>query len=159
MIRLRDAVSKEVVELDPTTKVRLIDGLHYVETQEVRMIGAWTELQSLRAFEMVQVDTGLIDDEQPRVMAILPRRSNGVAALIASMVVGLSTLGCSGPTYHYSYTCYGNGCEPMPRQMSYHMMTPAPVADVIYVDRPVELRVRRDRSSFVRRAALPRRSK
>ena len=160
MIRLRAIDGeREVVEMAPDTRCLLIDGLHYTETKEVRTIGVMTTLQELRAFEMVQVDTGFCDEEQPRVMTILPKRRNGIAMLVAALAMSLLA-GCgSGATYHYSYTCYGNGCAPPPPSFTFiHTQMPLQ-ARVVYVDRPVELLVRRDGSvdTNQRRAALPRR--
>lgn len=157
MIRLRDAETKEVVELDELTDVQLIDGLHYIESKgEVKPVGAKTKLKDLRAFDAVEVDTGFDDQEQPRVMTLLPRRSNGVAALIAALAVGLNVLGCSGTTYHYSYTCYGQDCAP-PETIGYMRQQVLPQqAHVVYVDRPMEVHVRHDGTINTRRAASPR---
>jgi len=160
MIQLRGMDdNKEVVEVADDTVCHLIDGLHYTDTKEVRRIGAKTTLQELRAFEIVEVDTGLDDDEQPRIMAIMPRSRSGVAALVASLALMLLS-GCgSGATYHYSYTCFGNGCA-TPVQMfgaMYPHVLPQQ-ARVVYVNRPVELRVHNDGASEIqRRAAMPRR--
>lgn len=159
MIQLRGVRDKELVEMDEATKCQLIDGLHFVETNEVKRIGAKTTLRELRAFEMVEVDTGFDDDKEPRVMAIMPKRNNGIAALVASLAGALVMMGCgSGATYHYSYTCYGQGCEPPPMAMNLYVpqTMPAP-ASVVYVDRPVEVRVRHDGTIDTRRAAMPRR--
>lgn len=162
MIRLRDAKTKEVVELDEHTRVCLIDGLHYIESRgEVKRIGAMTKLRDLRAFETVEVDTGFDDQVQPRIMTILPKHTNGVAAFVAAMAVGLSSLGCTGTTYHYSYTCYGQGCVP-PATIGYMPQQVLPQqAHVQYVNRPVEIHMRRDGTidtrDFQRRAAQPRR--
>ena len=73
MVQLRDVTDKEVVEMAPDAKCYLIDGLLFAETKEVRRIGAETTLRELRAFEIVQVDTVIDDEEQPRVMSILPK--------------------------------------------------------------------------------------
>lgn len=158
MIKLRGLEGKEVIELAPTTKCRLIDGLHYTETKEVRTIGAMTTLQELRAFEIVQVDSGFDDDEQPQVMTILPKRRDGIAALVASLALSLLT-GCgSGSTRHYSYTCFGNGCAPPPPSFVFTHTQMPQQARVVYVNRPVEVFVRRDGSvDTQRRAAQPRR--
>ena len=157
MIRLRDLEDKSVVELAPDTWCYLIDGLHFTETKEVKRIGAVTTLRELRAFEMVEVDTGIDDDKQPRVMAILPRLRNGVAMLIASIAMALFTFGCSGATYTYSYTCYGQGCAPPPMAMNYMMVPSSPAqAGVVYVNRPMEVHVLRDGTINTRRAAEPR---
>ena len=157
MIRLRGMEEKEVVEMAADTKCYLIDGLHYTETKEVKRIGALTTLRELRAFEMVEVDTGIDDDDQPRVMAILPRLQQGMAMLIASMVMALFMFGCSGATYTYSYTCYGQGCAPPPMAMNYTMVPSMPAqAGVVYVDRPLEVHVMRDGTINSRRAAMPR---
>lgn len=159
MIRLRGLEGKEVVEMAPTTKCHLIDGLRYTETKEVHTIGAMTTLQELRAFEMVQVDTGIDDDEQPQVMAILPKRRDGYAALVASLALSLLA-GCgSGSTYHYSYTCFGNGCAPPPPSFVFTHIQMPQQARVVYVNRPIELLVRHDGTvdTNQRRAAQPRR--
>lgn len=157
MIRLRDVDQKDTVEMAPDTKCYLIDGLHYTETKEVKRIGAMTTLRELRAFEMVEVDTGHDDEEQPRVMAILPRLTQGVAMLIASIAMSLLAFGCSGATYTYSYTCYGQGCAPTPVAMNYMMAPSSPAkADVVYVSRPMEVHVLRDGTINTRRAAEPR---
>jgi len=158
MIQLRGVEDKEVVEMAPDTKCYLIDGLHYTETKEVKRIGALTTLQELRTFEMVEVYTGFDDDEQPRVMAILPRRKNGVASLLAAMVLGLGVFGCSGATYSYSYSCYGQGCVPPTVQVGVMYQRSMPYqARVMYVNRPMEIQVLRD-GTTQRRAAMPRRS-
>lgn len=161
MIQLRGADDdKEVVEMAPNTKCQLIDGLHYVETKQVQRIGVVTTLQELRAFEMVVVDTGFGDETQPRVMTILPKKRHGMASLLASLVVAACSIGCTGTTYHYSYTCYGQGCAP-PVTFGYTQRAMPQQARVMYVDRPVEVRVRRDGTidtrDFQRRAAQPRR--
>lgn len=159
MIQLRGVDEKDVVEMSPDTKCYLIDGLHYTATKEVKRIGAMTTLQELRAFEMVEVDTGFEDDAQPRVMAILPRRKNGMAALLASMVLAMNAFGCSGATYSYSYSCYGQGCVPPPVQVGFMYRQAVPQqASVVYVDRPLVVHVQRDGTPQVRRAAMPRRS-
>lgn len=159
MIQLRGMDDdKEMVEVAKGTVCHLIDGLHYTDTKEVRRIGAKTTLQELRAFEIVEIDTGFDDDAQPRIMAIMPKRGNGVAALVASLAMMLLS-GCgSGATYHYSYTCYGNGCAPPPMfGVMYPRLLPQQ-ARVVYVNRPVELRVHSDGASEIqRRAATPRR--
>lgn len=156
MIRLRGHEDKTVIEMDPATKVQLIDGLHYVETNEVRRIGALTELCALRAFEMVEVLTGFEDDETPSLMTILPKKRNGFAAMVASLVLAMCAVGCGPAAYSYTYTCYGQGCvQPMPQAyapMYYQQAVPQPV----YVDRPMEIRVNDDGSSYVqRRPAQP----
>jgi len=159
MIRLRGMDdNKEMVEVAADTMCHLIDGLHYTDTKEVRRIGAKTMLQDLRAFEIVEIDTGFDDDEQPRIMAIMPKRSNGVAALVASLAMMLLS-GCgSGMTYHYSYTCYGNGCAPRPMFGATYTHALPQQARVMYVNRPVELLVHHDGASEIqRRAAMPRR--
>lgn len=154
MIQLRGMIDKEVVEMADDTMCQLIDGLHYIETNQVRTIGAMTELSSLRAFEMVQVDTGFDDHEQPRIMSILPKRRNGIAALLASTLLMLVT-GCgTGATYTYSYTCYGSGCEPPP--VVHYVTGAAATPSVVYVNRPVEVHVRRDGTINTRRVASPR---
>lgn len=158
MIRLRGVDEKEVVEMAPTTVCQLIDGLHYVETKEIRRIGAKTTLAELRAFEMVEVVTGFEDDdERPSIMSILPKNRDGIAALIATSALMLGAVGCgSGATYHYSYTCYGEGCAPPPVAMNLYVpQMPPAQASVIYVDRPVEVRVRHDGTIATRRAAMP----
>jgi hypothetical protein len=143
----------------PDTKCHLIDGLLFVETKEVKRIGAETTLQELRAFEMVQVDTGVDDDEQPRIMSILPKRKNGVAMFIATGLMALASFGCSGATYSYSYSCFGQGCAPPPMRIGYMYPPSIPQqAQVVYVDRPMEVRVLRDGTPQMRRAAMPRRS-
>ncbi len=160
MIRLRGVDGKEVVEMDESTNVQLIDGLHYVATHEVKPIGAMTTLRELRAFEMVQVDTGFDDQEQPRVMTILPKRKNGLASFILATTMALGALGCSGATYSYHYTCYGQGCAPPPRPVNMYVSQATPAsAGVVYVDRPLEVHVQRDGTINSRRAAMPRRSK
>lgn len=159
MIQLRGVDGKELVEMDELTVVQLIDGLHYVETHEVKTIGAMTTLRELRAFEMVQVDTGFDEQEQPRIMTILPKRKNGVASLILAMTMALGAFGCSGATYSYHYSCYGQGCAPLPVPVNMYVPRVTPVAGVVYVDRPVEVHVRRDGTIESRRAAMPRRSK
>lgn len=159
MIQLRGMDDdKEVVEVADDTMCHLIDGLHYADTKEVRRIGAKTTLQQLRAFEIVEIDTGFDDDEQPRIMAIMPRRRNGIAALVASLALTLLS-GCgSGMTYHYSYTCFGNGCAPQPMLGAMYTNVLPQQARVVYVNRPVELRVHNDGASEIqRRAAMPRR--
>ena len=162
MIRLRDIDTKEVLELDEAAGVQLIDGLHYTETGEVKHIGALTPLREFRAFDMVQVDTGIDDDKQPRILAILPKRKDGVAMFIASTLMALSALGCSGATYSYSYTCTGSACPVPPAPpmwVNYPVMpTQAYVpTHVQYVDRPMEIRVHDDgRSEIERRPARPR---
>jgi hypothetical protein len=158
MIQLRDLDNdRETIELAPDTKCQLIDGLLYVETKKVQTIGAVTTLQELRAFEMVQVDTGFDDDEQPRIMAILPKRKHGIAMLIATTVMALGLFGCSGATYHYS--CYGDCGMPAPVTMYSPHVVPA-YGQVQYVNRPHEIFVRDghiDTSNYnTRRAATPR---
>ncbi len=158
MIELRGVYDKEVVEMPEDTLCQLIDGLHYVETKEVKPIGAKTKLRELRAFEMVQVDTGFDDDEQPRVMAILPKRKTGFAAMLAATLLSVLAFGCgSGATYHYSYTCVGVACAPPPAMaMSFFTPQATPIqARVIYVNRPMDIQVHRDGTIRTRRPATP----
>ncbi len=170
MVKLRGMTNRDVIEMGPATRVKLVDGLHYSATNEVRYIGNGTwALGELKAYDLVEVDTGLDDDEPQRLYQVMPRRTHGFATLISTMLMALATFGCSGATYHYSYTCYGKGC-PVPTQlpmqavyypyvqpMSYPQL---PMAQVQYVDRPHEIYVRDghiDTSEFrpERRAAQP----
>ena len=94
MIKLRTVSGPtEVYEAPPTLLVREVDGLHYLTTGKTVFVGRQTELQSMKEFDIVEVDLGFDDiPGAKRIMMLVPEHQNYNSEQVSAKIAELFAL-------------------------------------------------------------------
>lgn len=163
MVKLRYFnAPKEVIMMDPALEAQVIDGLYYLDTGKVRYLEEKPQpLGSMRPYACVEIETGFEDNAgEKTLLFVLPREQPKSVSTFLMNVMFLSMLallsvGCGASANSFTYTCIGDACAWLRAQTPVYYVQEAPPrseAQVVYVNRPIEIEIVQHRSRPTRRA-------